>query len=223
MNLIHALTDTAGLLGSVGLLGMALMVFAESGILAGFFLPGDSLLFMAGLLAVQQGGFAPLWLVCLTAVIAAILGDQMGYVLGRRFGPPIFARGSVRWMGPGALQRAEAFFERYGPRTIVIARFVPIVRTLAPVLAGTAGMRRSVFTRHNVIGAAAWGVGMVLLGAWLGGITLVRDHVDVIVVGIVALSLVPVASHLLAVRRARRATSPTTGPEAPALTGATIR
>lgn len=201
MNLLHYLTDVGPLLGTVGVVGMVGLVFAETGLLIGFFLPGDSLLFMAGLLAAQTNGFAPLWLVCLLAPIAAFVGDQCGFTIGRRVGPAILRGRTVQRMGPGAVERAQRFFDVHGARTIFLARFVPIVRTLAPTMAGVAGMSRLTFTRWNVAGAVAWGIGMPLVGAALGGFAIVRDHIDIIVIGIVALSLIPVALHLLQARR----------------------
>lgn len=207
MNLLHLLTDPGTLLGTAGLIGLLALVFAETGLLLGFFFPGDSLLFMAGLLAAQSHGFAPLWLVLLLTPLAAFAGDQTGFTIGRRLGPAVLRRSSVRWMGPGAIEKAQGFFDRYGARTIFLARFIPVVRTLAPTMAGVAGMHRRTFIAYNALGALVWGVGMPLLGALLGQIDVLRNHIDLIVIAIVLVSLLPVGIHLLTMRRASRSQS----------------
>ncbi|MCG7323558.1 DedA family protein [Arsenicicoccus bolidensis] len=201
MNLLHALTDPGPLLGTVGLLGLLALVFAETGLLVGFFLPGDSLLFVAGLLATQPHGFAPLWVVLGLVPVAAFLGDQVGFTIGRRLGPSVLASRAARLMGPDAIAKAQQFFDTHGARTVFLARFVPVVRTLVPTMAGVAGMSRRTFITYNIAGAIAWGVGMPLIGAVLGGFDVVRLHIDLIVLGIVALSLVPAAAHLITARR----------------------
>ncbi|WP_058234471.1 DedA family protein [Devriesea agamarum] len=201
MNLLHLLTDTGPILSSLGVIGLVAFVFAESGLLIGFFLPGDSLLFMAGMMTTFEHPFAPLWLVCVAAPIAAILGDQVGYQIGRSTGPMILRRRSVKWMGPGAVDRAEKFFATYGNRTVVLARFVPVVRTLTPVIAGISRMNRRSFTLYNIVGGLLWGVGVVLLGYFLGGVTIIREHIDLIAVLIVVVSVLPIVRHVVKVRR----------------------
>lgn len=191
--------------GALAVLGVCAVVFAETGLLVGFFLPGDSLLFTAGLLVATDVVRTPVWLLAAAVFVAAFAGDQVGYLIGRRAGPKVFSRPDSRFFKREYVDRTYAFFDRYGARTIVIARFVPIVRTFAPVAAGVGAMRYRTFVAYNVVGALLWGVGVSLLGYWLGQVAFVRDYIEPILVGIVALSLVPVGAELLRARRARRA------------------
>ncbi len=165
-----------------GLLVLLLVVFVESGLLVGFFLPGDSLLFTAGLLINTQD-VLPLWLVLLTVPLAAIAGDQVGYVIGRKAGPHVFNRPDSRFFQQEYVDKAYEYFERYGARTIVLARFVPIVRTFAPVVAGVSRMRYRTFVTYNIVGGVLWGAGVVLLGYFLGQIQFVADNVEPIILG----------------------------------------
>ena len=191
-----------------GLLVLLLVVFVESGLLIGFFLPGDSLLFTAGLLINTQD-VLPLWLVLLTVPLAAIAGDQVGYLIGRKAGPHVFNRPDSRFFQQEYVDKAYDYFERYGARTIVLARFVPIVRTFAPVVAGVSRMRYRTFVTYNIVGGVLWGAGVVLLGYWLGQIQFVADNVEPIILGIVALSVLPIVVEVLRARREHR-----TGPPA---------
>ena len=190
-----------------GLLVLLTVVFVESGLLFGFFLPGDSLLFTAGLLINTQD-VLPLWLVLLTVPLAAIAGDQVGYAIGRSAGPRIFNRPDSRFFQQEYVDKAYAYFERYGARTIVLARFVPIVRTFAPVVAGVSRMRYRTFVTYNIVGGILWGAGVVLLGYFLGGIAFVADNVEPIILGIVALSVLPIVLELLRARREHRSGPP---------------
>jgi membrane-associated protein len=195
---------------SAGLLVLLLVVFVESGLLVGFFLPGDSLLFTAGLLIHTQD-VLPLWLVLLTVPIAAIAGDQVGYLIGRKAGPMIFNRPDSRFFQQEYVDKAYAYFERYGARTIVLARFVPIVRTFAPVVAGVSRMRYRTFVTYNIVGGVLWGAGVVLLGYFLGGYAFVRDNLEPIILGIVALSVLPIVVEVLRARREHRSGPPADG------------
>jgi membrane-associated protein len=199
----------------LGLLALLLVVFVETGLLVGFFLPGDSLLFTAGLLVAEGTFDVPLWLVLVTVPLAAIVGDQVGYTIGRTAGPRVFNRPDSRFFQQEYVDKAYGYFERYGARTIVIARFVPIVRTFAPVVAGVSRMRRRVFTTFNVLGAILWGAGVPTLGYYLGRIAFVRDNVEAIILGIVALSVLPIAVEVLRARRTGY-TGPPPGRELPA-------
>ena len=190
-----------------GLLVLLLVVFVESGLLVGFFLPGDSLLFTAGLLINTQD-VLPLWLVLLTVPLAAIAGYQVGYLIGRKAGPRIFNRPDSRFFQQEYVDKAYAYFERYGARTIVLARFVPIVRTFAPVVAGVSRMHYRTFVVYNVLGGVLWGAGVVLLGYFLGGIAFVADNVDAIILGIVALSVLPIVVEVLRAHREHRSGPP---------------
>jgi membrane-associated protein len=179
------------LIETFSLPGILLIVFAESGLFA--FLPGDSLLFTAGLF-VAQGEFIsqPLWLVCTLIVLAAVIGDQVGYMIGKFFGPKLFSRPNSRLFKQENLEKAHEFMERYGPKAIVLARFVPIVRTFAPIVAGAGRMQYRVFLTYNVIGGVAWGTGITLGGYWLGQIDLIKNNVEAILVLIVFVSVVPI-------------------------------
>ncbi|MEU1055101.1 VTT domain-containing protein [Streptomyces sp. NPDC005876] len=184
------------LIETFSLAGILLIVFAESGLFA--FLPGDSLLFTAGLF-VAQGQYIsqPLWLVCALIVLAAVLGDQVGYMIGKFFGPKLFSRPNSRLFKQENLEKAHEFMEKYGPKAIVLARFVPIVRTFAPIVAGAGRMKYRTFLTYNVIGGVAWGTGVTLAGYWLGQIELIRTNVEAILVLIVLVSVVPIAIEYL--------------------------
>ncbi|MEV8342439.1 DedA family protein [Streptomyces niveus] len=199
--------DPGHLISTFGLIGVLLVVFAESGLLIGFFLPGDSLLFTTGLLVAGHTYLTqPLWLICLLIVLAAVLGDQTGYLIGRKAGPALFRRPDSRLFKQENVEKANAFFERYGPRSIVLARFVPIVRTFTPVIAGVGAMRYRTFVVFNVIGGTLWGVGVTVLGYFLGQIDFVKTNIELILIAIVVVSLLPiVVEYARARRRTRRA------------------
>jgi membrane-associated protein len=188
------------LIETFGMLGVLAVVFVESGLLIGFMLPGDSLLFTAGLLS-ANGTLPDLWVLLVTIPIAAIAGDQVGYAIGRKAGPAVFSRPDSRYLRPEHIERSREFFDRYGARTIVIARFVPIVRTLAPVMAGASRMDYRTFVFFNVIGGIGWGVGVTTLGYFLGQVDFVHDNLEPIILGIVALSVLPIAVEVLRSRR----------------------
>ena len=190
------------LIETFGLLGILTIVFVESGLLVGFFLPGDSLLFTAGLLS-ANGTLPDLWILLVTIPIAAIAGDQVGYLIGRKAGPAVFSREDSRFFRQEYVDRSHHFFERYGPRTVVIARFVPIVRTFVPVMAGVSRMHYPTFITYNVIGGIAWGISVTTLGYFLGQTDFVRANIEPIILGIVALSIVPIAVELWRARRER--------------------
>jgi membrane-associated protein len=189
------------------------VVFAESGLLFGFFLPGDSLLFTAGLL-VADGTYLhlPLWLMCLLIAVAAVAGDQFGYFFGRRFGPSLFRRPDSRLFRQENLTKASRFFQRYGARSIVLARFVPIVRTFTPIVAGASRMQYRTFLAYNVVGGTLWACGVTTLGYFLGQVAFVKSNIEFILIGIVAVSVIPIAIELVrARRRAGRAVSEEAG------------
>jgi membrane-associated protein len=197
--------DPEQLIESFGLLGILAIVFAESGLLIGFFLPGDSLLFTTGLLvSTDQYLHTELWLVCLLVVLAAIAGDQVGYLFGRKVGPTLFRRPDSRLFKQENIEKAHAFFEKHGAKSIVLARFVPIVRTFTPIIAGVSRMEYRTFVTFNVIGGVLWGAGVTLLGAALGKVDFVHEYIELILVGIVLLSVLPIAIEFLRARRAAR-------------------
>jgi membrane-associated protein len=195
--------DPDFLIETFGMLGILAIVFVESGLLIGFLLPGDSLLFTAGLLS-STGTLPDLWVLLVTIPLAAIAGDQVGYLIGRKAGPAVFKRPDSRFFRAEYVERSSEFFERHGARAIVLARFVPIVRTLAPVMAGVGRMNYRVFLTYNVIGGVAWGVGVTTLGYFLGQIEFVHANIEFIILGIVALSVLPVALELARGWRATR-------------------
>ncbi|WP_236241874.1 DedA family protein [Streptomyces sp. CC228A] len=196
--------DPDFLINEFGLYGVLAIVFAESGLLIGFFLPGDSLLFTTGLLVTTGVLDTPLWLTCTLIVIAAVLGDQAGYMFGRKVGPSIFNRPDSRFFKQENVQKAHEFFEKHGPKSLVLCRFVPIVRTFTPIIAGVSGMNYRTFVTYNIVGGVLWGVGVTCLGASLGKIAFVREHIEAILIGIVLLSIVPVVVEVLRARSGSR-------------------
>ncbi|UQU67619.1 VTT domain-containing protein [Couchioplanes caeruleus] len=194
--------DPEWLISTFGLIGILALVFAESGLLIGFFLPGDSLLFTAGLL-ISGGTYLhqPLWLMCMLVSVAAVAGDQAGYAFGRRFGPALFRRPDSRLFKQENLSKARAFFAKYGARSILLARFVPIVRTFTPIVAGAGHMHYRTFLIYNVAGGTLWGCGVTTLGYFLGRVAFVRNNIEFILIGIVAVSVVPIGIELLRARR----------------------
>ena len=189
---MSALLNPTHLIDTFGLVGMMVVLFAECGLLVGFFLPGDSLLFTAGLL-VAGGLVAPLWLVLLLLPVAAVAGNLVGWWIGRKAGPAVFQREDSRLFKQRHVLRAQDFFDRNGARTIVLARFVPVVRTFATVMAGVARMDFRRFALYSLVGGVVWTTAVTLLGYWLGHVALVRDHIELFIVAVVAVSLVPVA------------------------------
>ena len=174
-------------------LGYAILfaiVFSETGLLVGFFLPGDSLMFLIG--AVAGAGNLNIFVVNLVLMAAAILGDSFGYALGRRTGPAIFDRPDSRWFRREHLARTHAFYEKYGGKTIVYARFVPIVRTFAPFVAGVGKMNYGRFISFNVFGGIGWVFGMTTLGYLLGGVPIVKQHLEKVILLIILISVAPV-------------------------------
>ena len=192
--------------GPLAVIGILAIVFIETGLLIGFFLPGDSLLFTAGMLTATGFISTPLWLLCLLIFIAAFAGDQVGYLIGRSAGPKVFNRPDSRLFKQEYVDKTYSYFDRYGGRTIILARFVPIVRTFAPVAAGVGTMRYRTFIAYNAVGALLWGVGVTVLGYWLGQITFVQENIEFILVGIVALSVIPIVVELLRAKSAKRDT-----------------
>lgn len=180
------------MLGPYVLVGLCLIIFAECGLLIGFFMPGDSLLFTAGLFVANGLIDTPIWLVCLLLTACAVLGNVVGYYLGYRAGPALFNRPDSRLFKREYVDKTHAFFDRYGARAIVLGRFVPIVRTFITAVAGVGRMDRRAYFTYSILGGVGWATGVTLLGFWLGRITFVRDHVELILIGIVAMSIIPI-------------------------------
>ena len=203
--------DAEHLIDTFGLLGIWAIVFAESGLLIGFFLPGDALLFTAGFLAsgpdsVPESLHLPLLPLVLGIWIAAIVGDQVGYVFGQRVGPALFRRPDSRFFKQANVDKAHEFFEKHGPRPIVLARFVPIVRTFTPITAGVSGMEYRTFVRWNVIGGTLWAFGVTFLGYFLGQVDVIEQNLELAILTVVAISCLPIAFELLKAHRERRHT-----------------
>ncbi|AFK17676.2 DedA family protein [Corynebacterium pseudotuberculosis 258] len=198
---LHMLHDTQGLLASVGLIGLTLIIFAETGILLGFFLPGDSLLFAAGMLSNGDKPLAPLWVVCLTVGIAAFVGNEVGYFVGKKVGPAVMNSWAGRKIGIERLHSAEEFFIRRGAAAVFLGRFIPIVRTLVPVLAGMNKMNYKKFSLINLAGAIVWGMGVPVLGYLLGGIPFVRNNIEVLLLTMIFVSVIPVLIEFLRGRK----------------------
>ncbi|MFB7860405.1 MULTISPECIES: DedA family protein [unclassified Streptomyces] len=192
--------DPDYLIQTFGLIGVLVIVFAESGLLIGFFLPGDSLLFTTGLLVTTGKLDYPLWMVCALVVAAAIIGDQVGYLFGRKVGPALFKRPDSKLFKQENIEKAHEFFEKHGPKSLILARFVPIIRTFTPIIAGVSRMNYRSFITFNVIGGLLWGAGVTLLGSALGKIEFVHKHIELILIAIVLISVIPVVIEVLRAR-----------------------
>lgn len=201
LDLWHQLSDLEGLIRWGGYAILTIIVFAETGLLVGFFLPGDSLLVTAGLLSAH--GFLDVYLMGLILSVAAVTGDSVGYAIGKAAGPKIFTRESSIFFNRKHLTRAHAFYEKHGGKTIVLARFMPIIRTFAPVVAGVAEMHYRTFLMYNVVGGLTWVWGMLFTGYFLGRyIPGIDEHIDIVIVGVIFLSLLPGIISWLRQRRA---------------------
>ncbi len=201
--------DLEGLITAVGYPGLFLIVFAETGLLFGFFLPGDTLLITTGLLCergqLEIAGQNGMWFVIPTMIVAAIVGDAVGYQIGKRYGPRIFTREDSRWFHRKHLERARDFYEKHGGKTIIAARFLAFIRTFAPTVAGAAEMPYRRFAFYNVTGGIAWVVSLTFMGYFVGkAIPNVEVFFTALVVAMVGLSVLPAAIHFIRERRAAR-------------------
>jgi membrane-associated protein len=179
------------------------IVFCETGLVVTPFLPGDSLLFAVGALASLPDSGMSLWLVALLMIVAAVFGDAVNYAVGAYMGPKVFSREDSRWLNKKHLQRTHDFYEKYGGKTIFLARFVPIVRTFAPFVAGVGSMTYSHFALYNVTGAVSWVLAFLLAGYYFGQIPTIQRNFHVVIVAIIVISLFPIAFEFV---RAQRAT-----------------
>jgi len=194
--------DLVALIKGAGYFGVFGIVYAETGLLIGMFLPGDSLLFTAGFLASQ--GYLNIVILCALTGTAAMLGDNTGYWLGRRFGPSVFSRKGSLLLDPTHIERAQNYYYRYGAKTLIIARFVPIIRTLAPTLAGVANMQYKTFLFYSFVSAGLWGLGVPLLGYFLGSrIPGIDAYLLPIVALIIVVSVAPGLYHIFKERENR--------------------
>lgn len=207
---IHGLTSPEGLIhllttvlsGWLGYLVLFLIIFSESGLLIGFFLPGDSLLFTIGIVA-GAGDLNIVGIICLLSA-ASMLGDASGFLLGNKIGYRLFERSNSKLFRREYLDRTHEFYERHGGKTIIYAKFVPIIRTFAAFIAGVGRMHYVRFLAFNVFGAIGWVTLMVSLGYFLGGVPLIRHNFEKVVLGIIVISLLPAGLHLLKSRRAKQ-------------------
>lgn len=196
--------DLQGILRDLGPLAMVivcLIIIAETGLLVGFFLPGDSLLFTVGLMIGTGLIDIPIWLACILISVSAIAGDQLGYFIGRKAGPAVFKRPNSKFFSQKNAERAQLFFVKHGAKAVIFAHYVPILRTFVPVAAGVGKMQYSYYLRNNLIGALSWGIIVPLIGFFLGQIQFVRDNVILVTLTLVAVSLIPVALELIKSRR----------------------
>lgn len=190
VDLWHQLMNPEALIRWGGYTVLTAVIFSETGLLVGFFLPGDSLLVSAGLLASQ--GLLNVFIMGIVLSVAAIVGDSTGYAIGKTTGPRIFTRDDSLFFNRKHLQRAHAFYEKYGGKTIVLARFMPIIRTFAPVVAGVGAMRYRAFLAYNVVGGLAWVWGMLFIGYGLGRyIPGIAGRIDLVIVVVILLSILP--------------------------------
>ena len=203
-------------LGPWALLGICFIVFAETGLLVGFLLPGDTLLFFTGLLTHAGVISTDIFWVCCAITLAAFLGGEVGYLIGHRLGPKVFERKESGLFSVKNVERTNVFFERFGGRAVIIARFIAVVRTFAPVAAGVSHMNYRRYSLYNFIGAVVWATGLVLLGYLLGGISWVSEYaeqyMDLVILAAVTITLIPTLIHYgrstLAARREGRGAGP---------------
>lgn len=201
---VTSLLEGAGVIGGLAIIGA--IIFAESGLLIGFFLPGDTLLFTAGFFAAQ--GQLPLAGVLLVIFLCAIIGDNVGYTIGKKSGPRLFKKKDSVIFRHENIMRAEKFYEKHGGKTIILARFVPVVRTFAPMVAGIGNMERRKFVLYNVVGAAIWTGSVVMLGYWLGSMIdshTMEKYLILAVAGAMLITVGPTLWHILRDKRMRSA------------------
>ena len=188
-------------LGPLALIGVMVIIFAECGLLIGFFLPGDSLLFITGLFVAQGFISTPIWLVALLLAVAAVLGNAVGYWIGYKVGPRLFNRPDSRFFRQEYVDKTHQFFERYGPRAVVLARFVPIVRTFITAMAGVGRMDFRTYMTYSAIGGLIWGAGVTYLGYLLGNVPFVKNNIEIILIAVVLVSAIPILIEYVRHRR----------------------
>lgn len=195
--------DINSIIQSGGILIVAFIVFAESGLLVGFWLPGDTLLLGAGIIAAQ--GELNIFTLIAAVVLAAIIGDNVGYSIGQKTGPRIFKKDDSIFFQREHIEKAEAFYEAHGGKTIILARFIPIVRTFAPLVAGVGNMDRKKFFMFNIVGAVLWGAGITLLGYWFGTkIPHLEEYVHYVLLAVIAISILSSVFHIMREEKVRK-------------------
>ena len=201
-------------MGGWALAVLCLIIFAECGLLVGFFLPGDSLLFVAGLFVATGAIATPLWLVCVLVTVCAFVGNVCGYWIGAKAGPALFSKPNSKLFKKEYVDKTHEFFDKYGARAIVMARFVPIVRTFITAMAGVGRMDAKKFFTYSAIGGVLWASGVTILGYFLGEIPFVEKNIEAMLVLIVLLSVVPIIIEVLRARREKKH-APKGNPDAP--------
>jgi membrane-associated protein len=207
--LLSGILDPQTLIEKGGLLLVAGIIFAESGLLIGFFLPGDSLLFITGFLATKPEGLPhvdyPLPVVLVVLFFAAVAGDQVGYLFGKKAGPALFNRPNSKLFKRENVLKGQKFFDTYGPKAILLARFVPIARTFVPIIAGVSNMKYKTFVLFNIVGGLVWAVGVTTLGYFLGQVSWVKNNIELASLAVVTISILPIIFEVIKHRRARTA------------------
>jgi membrane-associated protein len=194
-------------MGGWALAVLCLIIFAECGLLVGFFLPGDSLLFVAGLFVATGVIDSPLWLVCALVTVCAFVGNMCGYWIGSKVGPAMFNKPDSKLFKKEHVEKTHEFFEKYGARAIILARFVPIVRTFITATAGVGRMDAKKFFTYSAIGAVLWATGVTVLGYFLGEIEFIEKNIDVMAILIVLISIIPIVIEVLKARREKKRTA----------------
>jgi membrane-associated protein len=193
-------------MGPAAMILVSLVVIAETGLFIGVIMPGgDSLLFAVGVMIGAGVIEFPIWLACIVIAVSAVIGDQLGYFIGRKAGPAIFKRPDSKFFSQDNAVRAQAFFVKYGAKAVIFAHFVPVMRTFIPVAAGVGQMKYAYYLRYNLIGAASWGLIVPLIGYYLGSIPFVRENVILVTLGLVAISFIPVVLEVIKARKEKLA------------------
>jgi membrane-associated protein len=197
-------------MGPAAMILVSLVVIAETGLFIGVIMPGgDSLLFAVGVMIGAGVIEFPIWLACIVIAVSAVIGDQLGYFIGRKAGPAIFKRPDSKFFSQDNAVRAQAFFVKYGAKAVIFAHFVPVMRTFIPVAAGVGQMKYAYYLRYNLIGAASWGLIVPLIGYFLGSIPFVRGNVILVTLGLVAISFIPVVLEVIKARKEKLASKVT--------------
>jgi membrane-associated protein len=214
MSILPSWLNPETILGGMGgwaLAVLCLIIFAECGLLVGFFLPGDSLLFVAGLFVATGTIESPLWLVCALVTVCAFVGNMCGYWIGSKVGPAMFNKPDSKLFKKEHVDKTHEFFEKYGARAIILARFVPIVRTFITATAGVGRMDAKKFFTYSAIGAVLWATGVTVLGYFLGEIEFIEKNIDIMAILIVLISLIPIVIEVVKARREKKRAAATGG------------
>ena len=197
-------------MGPAAMVLVSLVVMAETGLFIGVIMPGgDSLLFAVGVMIGAGVIDFPIWLACIVIAVSAVIGDQLGYFIGRKAGPAIFKRPDSKFFSQDNAVRAQAFFVKYGAKAVIFAHFVPVMRTFIPVAAGVGQMKYAYYLRYNLIGAASWGLIVPLIGYFLGSIPFIRENVILVTLALVAISFIPVVLEVIKARKEKLASKVT--------------